>query len=77
MAAWHVAADGRRFSVYRGRCLCSPCWVARCACGARLTAHAFSADGAVAEALAVLSSDDPRPGVGHAVARCPDAKVAA
>jgi hypothetical protein len=66
MTAWHTAPDGRRFRVYLGRCLCSPCWQARCECGEKLTAHDFDAEGALEGALATLASDDPRQGFGHA-----------
>ena len=60
-----VAADGRRFTVYEGRCLCSPCWQARCECGTVLTKHDFTAEEAAAGAREVLASPDPRPGFGH------------
>lgn len=54
MSAWHVAPDGRRFRVYLGKCLCSPCWQARCECGEKLTAHDLDAECAVVCALQAL-----------------------
>jgi hypothetical protein len=62
---WHEAPDGRRFQTFIGDCLCSPCWQGRCECGEALTKHDFDREGAVACALEVLRSPDPRKGFGH------------
>lgn len=69
-AGTHTAPDGRRFRVYRGRCLCTPCWQARCECGHKLTAHDFDAEGARRGALEALQDDDPRPEFAHPPSRC-------
>lgn len=62
----YEAPDRRRIVVFETRaCLCSPCWQARCQCGAFLTKHAFTAVNAHDEALQVLASSDPRSGFGH------------
>lgn len=65
----HSSPCGRRFRIATARCECGPpCWCAWCQCGTKLTAHAFDEAGAVADALHVLASADPRAGFGHA--RC-------
>jgi hypothetical protein len=56
---WHRAVDGRWFRVYKGSCVCSPCWQARCECGHKLTAHCFDQKDAQREALEALSTRDP------------------
>jgi hypothetical protein len=56
---WYAARDGRRFRIYKGRCLCCPCWQARCECGHKLTAHDWDAAGAYACALGALARRDP------------------
>lgn len=62
--------DGRTFYVSSTRdCPCTgrgECWRARCECGEWLTKHDYDSPGAVAGAVDVLSSSDPRPGFGHA-----------
>ena len=40
------------------RCLCYPCWAAKCACGTWLTKHAFTEEDARIEAEDVLSRAD-------------------
>lgn len=69
---WHTAPDGRRFKVYLGRCVCRPCWQARCECGHRLTAHDFDADCARRSALDELRRTDPlgRPDFAHPPEQC-------
>lgn len=72
MTAWHTAPDGRRFRVYLGRCLCSPCWQARCVCGTKLTAHAFTADSAVDEARDAMQRADEHALCKASMARQPE-----
>lgn len=48
-----------RWKVYLGKCLCYPCWCARCtSCGEPLTKHAFTEQDAEAEAFHALTRTD-------------------
>jgi hypothetical protein len=56
---WKTAPDGRQFTVYKGTCLHSECWCARCQCGHKLTAHDFDFEGAYRGAIEALTKRDP------------------
>ncbi len=64
-----LALDGRdsRVRTYLNkRCLCYPCWCARCvACGQALTKHDFTEESAASSALDALDRH------GHFQHRCP------
>jgi hypothetical protein len=73
----YTAPDGRGFRTYKGKCLCSPCWQARCECGHKLTAHDFDEDGARRGALEAMGQRDPldRREFAHPPDQCPNASA--
>lgn len=49
---------GQPYRVLLNKCLCYPCWAARCRCGTWLTKHAFTEDDAYAEAEDAITRTD-------------------